>query len=148
MTATAKVKTKPKANPNKNLEVADCMTKDFAQFDVNMPAAEAAAILAEHEYIGGPVVDENGALVGWVSEQDLLPPVMQVFYFSERVASVAKVMRTDVLSVKIDDSVIDLAKMMTESKPKLLPVIDDNNHVLGVISRKNILKEMCSQINY
>jgi predicted transcriptional regulator len=48
-------------------------------------------------------------------------------------------MRTDVLTVGCDDSVLDLAEQMTKNKPKLYPVVDENGRLLGIITRNNIL---------
>ena len=128
------------------LSVADCMRTNFLKLNGNMPAVEAAALLVDNEFIGAPVIDDSGKLQGWVSEQDLLKPVMQVFYFSERVATVATVMHSEVLTAKLNDSVVDLANQMLQSKPKLLPVVDHDNHVIGVVSRTRILKEVCARI--
>ena len=130
------------------LSVADCMRTNFLKLSGDMPAVEAAMLLAENEFIGAPVVDDSGKLIGWVSEQDLLKPVMQVFYFSERVANVASVMHSEVLTAKLSDSVVDLANQMLQSKPKLLPVVDEHDHVLGVVSRTRILKEVCARIKF
>ena len=134
-------------NKTKNgLKVSDCMSTQYVSFSATTPVVEAATAMVKNELLGGPVVDEKGYLVGWISEQDCLKTVTQVLYFSERVATVADIMRTEVLTAKNDDSILDLANQMLGQKPKIYPVISDDNKVMGVISRRRILREMCQQI--
>ncbi|MGB3621113.1 MAG: CBS domain-containing protein [Ketobacter sp.] len=128
------------------ITVSDCMSSRYVSFTAQTPVVEAATAMVKNELIGGPVVDANGYLVGWISEQDCLKTVTQVLYFSERVATVSDIMRREVLSVRNGDSVLDLANQMLGQKPKIYPVINEHNKVMGVISRRRILREMCRQI--
>ncbi len=130
-----------------NLKVSDYMSRKFVTFTPEMPVVEAATNLIKNELIGGPVVDGSGALVGWISEQDCLGTVSQVMYYADRVATVADIMRKDVLAAKEDDNLLDLASMMQQQKPKIYPVVDGRQRVKGVISRRIILREMCKHIS-
>jgi len=122
------------------------MSHQFVSFSSDMSVVEAATELVKNELLGGPVTDSLGRLCGWVSEQDCLAVVTQDIYYSERVATVADIMRADVLTVKAQDSVVDLATQMQQLKPKIYPVVDGVNKVVGVISRRLILREMCERI--
>ncbi len=128
------------------ITIEQCMSSSFVSFTPLTPVVEAAAALVKNELLGGPVINENGQLVGWVSEQDCLKTVIQVLYFSERVANVSDIMQTSVLTVSLGDSLIDVANQMLGQKPKIYPVINENKKVLGVISRRRILREMCKRI--
>ena len=129
-----------------HLKVVDFMSRQFVTLTPDLPVVEAAIALIKNELIGGPVVDKHNALIGWLSEQDCLKTVSQVMYYADRVATVADVMRKDVLAAKEDDNLLDLASMMEQQKPKIYPVVDGKNRVLGVISRRIILREMCKHI--
>jgi len=126
--------------------VGDWMSPQFVSVPATIPVVEAASLLVSNELLGGPVVDDKGRLVGWISEQDCLGAVVQVYYHGQRVATVADVMRTEVLSVRPDDSVVDLADRMRGNKPKIYPVLDAEGKVIGVISRRRILRRMCALI--
>lgn len=134
------------ANKKSNVTVSDCMSARFVSFSPDIPVVEAATAMVTNELLGGPVVDGDGCLIGWISEQDCLKTVTQVLYFSERVATVADIMRTEVLTANEEDSILDLANQMLGQKPKIYPVINGKKKVLGFISRRRILREMCKQI--
>jgi predicted transcriptional regulator len=52
-----------------------------------------------------------------------------------------------VLSVKLDADPLNLAQQMLGDKPKSYPVIDSNNKVLGVITRRHILNLLIEQLS-
>lgn len=111
----------------------------------NMPVATAVDKLLKSTHIGAPVVDDTDTLIGWVSEQDCLATLLESSYYCEEVAIVADLMKKDVLTVKARDSIIELAQQMLAAKPKVYPVIDDSGLLVGIISRRDVLKAMDKQ---
>lgn len=130
-----------------SIKVSDCMSRHFVSFTADMSVIDAAILLVQNELLGGPVLDSEGHLMGWISEQDCLGVVNQVAYYAERVASVSDIMRTDLVTAHESDSFVDLAAKMAAHKPKNYPVVDDTNRVLGVISRRHILRKMCDLVS-
>ena len=61
----------------KSLKVRDCMTADLVTFTLTTNVVDAMDLLLKHGISGAPVVDEEGALVGIVSEVDLIQVVVQ-----------------------------------------------------------------------
>ena len=131
-----------------SIKVSDCMSESFVTFSPDMGVVEAAIKLVEHDLLGGPVVDEHGCLVGWISEQDCIGVVAQVVYYEDRVALVKETMTPQVSSVATNASALDLAEDMKNHKRKMYPVVDQNNKVIGVISRRNILRKICDVISH
>jgi len=129
------------------IKVADCMSRQFVRFHPTTPVVEAAIELVQNELLGGPVVDDSGKLIGWISEQDCIKVVLQVAYYSQRVATVADIMRTEVLTADVGDDVMDLAERMQKQQPKIYPVIDTSGMVKGVISRRLILRKLCNLVS-
>ena len=127
-------------------KVADCLQRDFARITPDMPVAAASKELIKHTMLGAPVTDAEGKLVGWVSEQECLKVTIQVVYHNQRVATVAEVMNTDVLSVNLNDDLLTLGQQMLAAKPKSYPVVDSTGKVVGVISRRQVLKLLLNSI--
>lgn len=122
-----------------SISIKDCITKDFARIQPDMPVAEASAQLIKKASLGGPVIDENDKLVGWISEQECLQATLQVVYHNTRVAIVKDLMQSNVITVGLDSDPLEIAQQMLLAKPKSYPVIDKTGKVVGVLTRRNIL---------
>ena len=115
-----------------SVSIKDLMCTRYATIRPEMPVVEASGNLIKHDMLGSPVTDEAGTLLGWISERECLQAALQV-------ATVKDLMQTDVLTVSVGDDVLTLAQQMLNAKPKIYPVVDASNKVLGVISRRHIL---------
>ncbi len=129
-----------------SLQVSDYMNRHPVRSTIEMPVAEAVERLLNTHQTGGPVVDENGKVVGFLSEQDCLSQMIESSYYREQVARVKDIMRTDVLSTKPYDSVLELAQQMLGNKPKIYPVVDDDGELVGSISRPDVLRAIDVQL--
>ncbi len=123
----------------KSLKVSSSMSHQPATFLANMTIEAAVERFIERPQIGGPVLDDDKHVIGFLSEQDCLSCMVESTYLGESHTVVADKMRSDVLTVRPDDSIIDVAKTMTQNKPKVYPVVDENNVLLGIISRHDVL---------
>ncbi|KXO09084.1 CBS domain protein [Moritella sp. JT01] len=128
-----------------SLRVSDYMQLRPVKLTADMPVATAVDRLLRSTHIGAPVVNDSDTLIGWISEQDCLASLLESSYYCEEVAIVEDLMRKDVLTVRVTDSIIELAQQMLEAKPKVYPVIDDEGLLVGIISRRNVLKAMDKQ---
>ena len=123
----------------KSIRIADYMNKHPVTFNINMSVAEASQKLIHSPQNGGPVVDVYQHVIGFLSEQECLSHLLEDTYLSEPHTTVSDMMRTDVLTVGCEDSIVDLAQQMGNNKPKIYPVVDENKRLLGIISRTDIL---------
>ena len=123
-----------------SLQVKEYMNHYPVTFTPEMVVEEASLRFLKTKQIGGPVVDSQHRLVGFLSESDVLAKMLETIYYNEHIANVADLMRKDVLSVKPYDSVIELAQSMLKNKPKVYPVIDDDENLLGTICRNDVLQ--------
>lgn len=128
-----------------SLKVSDYMQLQPIKLTADMPVATAVERLLKSGQIGAPVVDDSDTLIGWISEQDCLASLLESSYYCEEVAIVEDLMRKDVLTVLTTDSIIELAQQMLGAKPKVYPVINDEGLLVGIISRRNVLKAMDKQ---
>ena len=125
-----------------SLKVQEYMNHYPVTFTPNMAVEEASLRFLKTKQIGGPVIDKNHKLLGFVSESDVLAKMLATIYHNEHVADVKDIMRKDVLAVKPYDSVFELGQTMLKDKPKVYPVVDDDGSLLGTICRNDVLKAL------
>lgn len=123
-----------------SLKIEEYMNHYPVTFTADMAVEEASLRFLKTKQIGGPVIDDNGKLIGFLSESDVLAKMLETIYYNVHVADVADLMRKEVLSMKPYDSVIELGQLMLKNKPKVYPVIDDSGNLLGTICRNDVLK--------
>ncbi|MEE1673100.1 CBS domain-containing protein [Agarivorans aestuarii] len=120
------------------LKVRDYMLMRPVCFTAKQPIAEVVHSLLEHKQLGAPVIDEQKHVIGWISEQDCLKSLLEATYHCETVSLVEDLMRSDVLSVGPETSILELAQSMLMQKPKMYPVIEQGK-LLGLITREEVL---------
>jgi CBS domain-containing protein len=54
--------------------------------------------------------------------------------------TVKDIMRTEVISVREDTSIFEIARIMIKDKTRRIPVLNNNNEVVGIIARVDIMK--------
>lgn len=117
---------------------------------------EAARLLSENRISGMPVVDDQNRVVGVISEADLLTLAgMQKGHtfrdilhriLREPVPArkpgdrVQDVMSVPPITAKADDDAAEVANILNERRIKRLPVVDDEGHLIGIISRADIIR--------
>ena len=143
----------------------DIMTTPVISVTLNTDIKELARLLTSKRISGVPVVDDNGFLLGIVTETDLLftekPLHIPTFFtlldsvlFFENpfkmdkelkkltACTVADLYSRDCLTVAAETPIEEIAELMISKKVNLLPVIDEERKVVGIISRTNMLSLM------
>jgi len=116
---------------------------------------EIAAGLREFRVSAFPVLDADGTVIGVVSEADLLPKealddrrgvrgtitglMRRTDQAKAEGVTAADLMTTPAVTVTPDDTVGHAARLMYSRKVKRLPVVDEGGHLVGIVSRTDIL---------
>lgn len=129
------------------LKVSDHMNTHPVTFQADMTLEAAVDRMAAAGHIGGPVLDNQRKVIGFLSEQDCLARMLLTSYHDEGLAYVTDLMRTDVLTVHQNQGIIELAQLMLGAKPKIYPVVDDNGVLIGVISRTDVLRAIDQELH-
>jgi CBS domain-containing protein len=131
------------------MRASDIMTSPPITVRPDCRIKVAASMLLEHAISAMPVVNEDGELLGIVSEGDLVPletrsdprrhllPTPQ-----DRVrvpVSIDEVMTRHVVAVPEDADVAEVARLMLDRHVKRIPVVR-GNRVIGIVSRRDLLK--------
>lgn len=122
-----------------SLLVGKYMSLHPVKLTETMPVAEAVEKLLQNNQSGGPVLDASGMLCGFLSEQDCIKAMVESTYYREQVCRVGEIMKTPVLTVRDDMSILAVAEKLLAEKPKMYPVVDANNVLVGCITRTQIL---------
>jgi CBS domain-containing protein len=128
------------------LRIADILRAkghDVATVDRATTVNELVAMLGTRN-IGAAVVAERGAVVGIVSERDVVRRLRDLGA-NLLGASVERIMTPDVFTCSPDDTVDHLAEVMTERRIRHVPVLDDDR-LIGIVSIGDVVKSRISQL--
>ena len=96
--------------------------------------ADALDLMAEYHIGGIPVVDQENRLVGIVTNRDLR-------FERNTGRPIAEVMTKDnLVTTHQQTDLTAAAQILQENKIEKLPVVDDDNHLIGLITYKDITK--------
>lgn len=120
--------------------VSDYMTTKLITFSPEQSILEVMEKFAKHHISGGPVLDNNGFLVGIISEADCMKQISESRYFNQPILdkSVEKYMTKNVETIPHDISIFDAAGIFDKHNRRRLPVMK-NDILVGQISRKDIV---------
>ena len=143
------------------MNVSDIMTRPVISVTPETPITEVARLMLQHRISGLPVVDPKGAVVGLVTEGDLLrrvetgtqrrhahwielligPGRLAQEYSHANARHAGEVMSTDVVSVAPQAALDEVVVLMERHRIKRVPVID-GGRLVGIISRANMVRAL------
>ncbi len=98
------------------------------------PIREASALMAKFKISGVPVVDDNGLLVGIITNRDL--------QFEQNLGrSISEVMtKEQLITAPVGTTLDEAERILGEHRIEKLPVLDDSGKLRGLITVKDIFK--------
>jgi CBS-domain-containing membrane protein len=127
----------------KTTKAADIMTTNVITAKKDMVLTDVIALLLRWHISAMPVVDNEDKMVGIVSEIDL---VNLTFDGNAGDTTVEEVMVTDIVSFSPDTQLADLVQSFSKKHLRRVPIIDKGK-VVGIVSRRDILREMLRRYN-
>lgn len=141
------------------MRAKDIMTPNVVTVAAEAPVAEVAQTLLERRISAAPVVDGSGAVIGIVSEGDLMRRTelgtakhrswwLSLFddsgataaaYVKSHGRTAADVMTTHVVTIEEDATLEAIAVVLEERRIKRVPVLKDGK-LIGIVSRANLLQ--------
>ncbi|MCO4762022.1 MAG: CBS domain-containing protein [Myxococcales bacterium] len=101
----------------------------------------AAKTLVDRHIHGAPVIADNGALVGLISDEDLLRVQASAAFHAMPAGDVATHMTRDPLTVEIHTDIFEITRLFQDKGASRLPVMDEGACV-GIITRRNLLEAL------
>lgn len=117
--------------------VSDAMIKNVATVDVNSLIKNAGLKVKSTGYMGLPVLDAQGNLVGIVTRKDINKALD-----SEKTKTVVKeIMTKNIITCYPDDSLKTALERLAEKNVGQIPVVEENNpkHLIGLINRESLI---------
>jgi CBS domain-containing protein len=146
------------------MQAKDLMTSKVVTVNPDTLVSEVADLLHKYHYSGLPVVNEEGRVLGTISERDFitadsglyLPTYIQMLSNVDYVHGAGKklphvveqvvnakakdIMNQAIPFARVDTSIEELARMFAEQRVNPIPVTDSTNKLVGIISRSDLIK--------
>jgi CBS domain-containing protein len=144
--------------------VRDVMTTPVTTLRPDEKVEHAADVLAARHVGALPVVDDQGRLLGMLRDDDLIASEARVHvptfinflglgvpfpgemkHLEKELkkiagATVRDVMQTDPPIIRPHESLEDVATLMHEHGVNSVPVVDDDNRVVGIVARADVVR--------
>ena len=124
-------------------QLIESKNKKLAAIAPEQSVLRALEIMAEND-VGALLVLDGKRLEGVFSERDYARKVILQGKASKS-TKVSEVMSGKVAYVTLNRTVEECMAIMTEKHFRHLPVLDDENNVVGIVSVGDMIKEMISQ---
>ena len=123
----------------------DLMSPQVVVAKENTNAEQISSRLLAGEFNGVPVVDDNSAVIGIVTALDILRAIQGGKKLNTMLAR--DIMTPNPSTVKKDTPIEDIIRIMVEKEIVLVPVVEDdnNNKLIGVVARLDILREKLNE---
>ena len=119
-------------------KVKDYMTYDVVSVDISGTAKDVIDKIHKTHHDGFPVIDNNG-VVGYISARDLL--------FVQPTTPVEQVMSKNLIVADPEMDINDAARVIFRSGIQKLPVVDEKNHLLGIISNSDVIRSQIEHVS-
>jgi len=117
------------------MKVKEIMTSPVICARDDVSIADIATLLAKHRISAVPVTDASGAVIGLISEYDLLA----------RHGKLARdIMSPGIISVSEDADVEDVRLLVVQRKVRRIPVVAGQK-LVGIVSRSDLVRQMAVQ---
>ncbi|WML53053.1 ABC transporter ATP-binding protein [Neobacillus sp. PS3-12] len=120
------------------LKAEDIMIQNPVKITTKRNVLQAIEIMKENKVDSLMVTDKQNALIGLVT--------LKGIQLHNRNAIIEDIMEQEVLSISQDTDLISVLKTMNDHKIGYVPVVNNSNQLLGLITRSSILSALSSQL--
>jgi CBS domain-containing protein len=131
------------------MRAEDVMTREVYVAQPDTPLKDVAAFLLRRGIRGMPVVTERRQVVGMITEADLIAAravpdprrhARRDAPAGPRPRTAGEAMTTPVVSARPDADLSDLARLMLSEHLTRVPILDDHDRLVGLVSRRDLLR--------
>ena len=120
----------------------DIMTQPVITLNQSSKLDRARQLIANHDFHHLPIVDDNGALSGMLSDRDLLK-----ISLSKASPLIENIMSKDVIAATPETLLREVALVLRHHRIHCLPIIDEINEPIGIITTTDILNALLKRVD-
>ena len=129
------------------MKVKDCMCKDVAYLTPNSTVQECAKLMWTKHVGCIPVCDTNKKVVGLVTDRDVI--LRSIACDKDiKTTPLSEIMTTNVELCKENDEVKYAQSTMSNEQIRRLPVVNENNEIVGIITLGNLCANQYVDTDY
>ena len=113
------------------MKISEVMTRDVATVSSNQTVQEAASFMLQGD-AGSIPVTEGDRLIGMITDRDIA--VRGVAKGRGPDTPVSELMSEGLICARLDDDIEEVARKMGEAQVRRLPVIDESEKLVGIVS--------------
>ncbi|MHA1293135.1 MAG: CBS domain-containing protein [Promethearchaeota archaeon] len=123
------------------IKASDVMVFDPLYITPDEKISKAELLMLRKNVGGLPVVDDGKKVIGIITQRDIRLARFAVSLDSPYTL-VRDLMTAEPIVVKVDDTIKTMLEIMFEKKIERLPVVSDNNELIGLVLQQDILKKL------
>ena len=120
------------------MKISEVMTRDVQTVRPDQSAQEAARFMLKAEAGSIPVTDGD-RLIGMITDRDIAVRGVAKGYGPD--TPVRELMTDEIICVREDDDVDDVASKMSQAQVRRLPVIDEREQLCGIVSLGDLSRQ-------
>ena len=109
---------------------------------------EAIKKLAKYNIGAIPVINSNKKLTGIISERDIVKELAKKEDLDYSTLFVHQLMTKKVICCESDVLSDKLMELMTKNKVRHIPIVDNSNHPIGIVSIGDVVNRLIEKIEY
>ena len=120
------------------MRISDVMTREVATVRPDQTAREAANFMLNAD-AGSIPVTEGDRLIGMITDRDIAIRGVALGHGPD--TPVRDLMSSGIVCARVDDDIEDVASKMSEAQVRRLPVIDESEKLVGIVSLGDLSRE-------
>lgn len=124
---------------NINYSIKEFMAENLITFSPNTPIELAMESFLDNKISGAPITNEEGQLVGVLSEKDCMKTLFESSYYNNLGGYVKEYMSTNITTVNVHQTLSDVVDQFMKSRYRRFPVMEGTK-LVGQISRRDVIR--------
>jgi CBS domain-containing protein len=113
------------------MKVSDVMTRNPRTVQLSDSIQAVAQIMRDEDTGAVPVVEDGSHVIGMITDRDI---VIRAVADGDMECTVDDIVTDDVVCVTAEMSTAEAAELMSEHQVRRLPVVDDDENLIGIVS--------------